>query len=48
VATATMTAPTDIATYTEIFTALERAASFGDNARGHLARIAADYRQLSA
>lgn len=48
VATATMTAPADIATYAEIFTALERAASFGDDARGHLARIAADYRQLSA
>lgn len=48
VATATMTAPADIATYAEIFAALEQAASFGDDARRHLARIAADYRQLSA
>ena len=48
VATATMTAPADIAAYAEIFTALEQAASFGDEARDHLARIAADYRQLSA
>jgi transcriptional regulator with XRE-family HTH domain len=48
VATATMTASADIATYTEIFTALEQIAAFGDDAHSHLARIAADYRQLSA
>ncbi len=48
VATATMTAPADIAAYAEIFTAFEQVASFGDEARDHLARIAADYRQLSA
>jgi transcriptional regulator with XRE-family HTH domain len=48
VATATMTAHSDVATYAEIFTSLERTASFGDEAREHLARIAADYERLSA
>jgi hypothetical protein len=47
-ATAIMTAPADIATYAEIFTALEQTASFGEAAREHLARIATDYEQLSA
>jgi hypothetical protein len=47
VATATMTAPADVATYAEIFTSLERTASFGDEAREHLARIAADYQRLA-
>jgi hypothetical protein len=46
IATATMTALADIATYAEIFTSLERTASFGDEAREHLARIAADYQRL--
>jgi len=46
VATATMTSPADIATYAEIFSALEESASFGDEALEHLARIAADYQRL--
>jgi hypothetical protein len=48
IATAIITAPADIATYTEIFTDLEQTASFGDDAREHLARIAAGYQQLSS
>jgi transcriptional regulator with XRE-family HTH domain len=47
VATATMTSPADIASYAEIFASLEEIASFGDEAREHLARIAADYQRLS-
>ncbi|MDS1269070.1 helix-turn-helix transcriptional regulator [Lipingzhangella sp. LS1_29] len=46
-ATATLTGPADIATYVDLFTELERAASFGDAAREHLERIAADYRRLA-
>ncbi len=37
VATATMTALAGVATYDGIFTALEETASFGDEAREHLA-----------
>jgi hypothetical protein len=47
-ATAIITAPADIATYVEVFTALEETACFDDTAREHLARIATDYQQLSA
>jgi hypothetical protein len=43
---AIITAPADVATYIEIFTALEESASFDDAARQHLTRIAADYQQL--
>jgi transcriptional regulator with XRE-family HTH domain len=46
-ATATMTGAADIATYVELFTALEGLALFGDAAREHLTRIANDYRQLA-
>lgn len=46
VATATMTASADIATYAELFSALEAVASFGDEALEHLARIGGEYRQL--
>ena len=46
-ATATLTGPADIATYVDLFTELERAASFGEAAREHLERIAADYRGLA-
>lgn len=46
-ATAIMAASADITTYTEIFTALEKTACFGDAAREHLARIATDYQQLA-
>jgi transcriptional regulator with XRE-family HTH domain len=47
VATATMTASADVAAYTGLFARLEAAASFGDEAAGHLARIGAEYRQLA-
>lgn len=47
-ATATMTGAADIATYVELFAALQRLAVFGDEAAGHFARIAADYRRLTA
>jgi transcriptional regulator with XRE-family HTH domain len=47
VATTIITAPGDVATYTEIFADLEKAASFGDKAREHLARIADEYDQLA-
>jgi hypothetical protein len=47
IATAIIAAPADIAAYTEIFTDLEQTVSFGDDAREHLARIAADHQQLS-
>lgn len=45
-ATATMTGTADVATYVELFAALESTAVFGDDAREHLTRIADDYRQL--
>jgi len=45
-ATATMTGAADIATYVELFTALEKVAVFGPAAQEHLARIADDFRQL--
>jgi hypothetical protein len=37
----------DVATYTECFTDLEEAASYDEEARKHLACIAAGYMQLS-
>lgn len=46
-ATAIMTSAADVATYVEIFSDLQRSASFGDEARGHLARIADDYERLA-
>jgi len=46
-ATATMTGSADVATYVELFAALEASAAFGDDARDHLARIADDYRRLT-
>jgi hypothetical protein len=46
-ATATMTGAADIATYVELFTALEASATFGDAAAEHLARIAGEYQQLT-
>lgn len=46
-ATATMTGQADIETYAELFDALERLASFGDQCREHLTRIANEYRQLA-
>lgn len=48
VATATMTAAADIATYVGLFAMLETSASFGDEAAGHLARIGGDYQDLAA
>ncbi|MPZ86599.1 MAG: helix-turn-helix domain-containing protein [Nitriliruptorales bacterium] len=47
-ATATMTGAADIATYLELFTALEEIAAYGDDAREHLTRISAEYRRLAA
>lgn len=46
-ATAIMTSAADVATYLEIFADLEATASFGDEAREHLARIADDYERLA-
>src|SRR4029453_8157688 len=46
-ATATITGAADIATYVELFAALERAASFGDEMAEHLARIAREYGELA-
>jgi uncharacterized protein DUF5753 len=46
-ATATMTSAADVATYAELFQALERTAQFGDAGLAHLARIAGDYRELA-
>jgi hypothetical protein len=48
IATATMTGATDIATYLELLSALERTATFGESAHLHLTRIADEYRQLDA
>ncbi len=45
-ANATIRDPRDIATYLELFAALEQVASFDDEARSVLARIAEDYRRL--
>jgi len=45
-ATATITGASDLATYAELFTALEQAAVFGDDALPHLDRIAGEYRTL--
>lgn len=47
-ATATMTGAADIATYVELFDMLEQVAVFGEEAREHFARIAADYRRLAS
>ena len=47
VATATLTAAADVATYAELFADLADAALFGEGAREHLARIEADYRRLA-
>jgi|1186.fasta_scaffold56825_3 hypothetical protein len=47
-ATATLTGSTDIAVYHELFAALEVLASFDDEAREHLQRIAADYAALAS
>ncbi|MEE2039071.1 helix-turn-helix transcriptional regulator [Nocardiopsis sp. CT-R113] len=46
-ATATLTGAADIATYTELFTELEKLACFGAEAVVHLERIAGEYRALS-
>jgi transcriptional regulator with XRE-family HTH domain len=46
-ATATMTGAADVATYLELFAALEAAAAFGDGLLGHLARITGEYRHLA-
>lgn len=46
-ATATIQDPRDIAAYAELFTELEALADFGEQARFHLASIAADYRELA-
>jgi hypothetical protein len=46
-ATATMTGAADVATYVELFAALETSAMFGDDAREHLTRIADDYRRVT-
>jgi Domain of unknown function (DUF5753) len=45
-ATATITGAADVATYVELFTALEKSASFGKALQEHLARVADDYRTL--
>ncbi|MEV0386152.1 helix-turn-helix transcriptional regulator [Nonomuraea sp. NPDC050643] len=45
-ATATLAGPADVATYVDMFEALENLAAFGDDARKHLVRIANDYRNL--
>lgn len=47
IAMAVVTEARDVAVYEKQFTELENAADFGDAARAHLARIAADYRALS-
>ncbi|TQN32918.1 helix-turn-helix protein [Haloactinospora alba] len=47
-ATATLTSAADLATYRDLFTALEGTARFGADARPHLERIAAEYRALDA
>lgn len=47
-ATATMTGAADVATYVELFGALEELAMFDDAAQEHFARIASEYRALAA
>ncbi|MGH2944823.1 MAG: helix-turn-helix domain-containing protein [Solirubrobacteraceae bacterium] len=47
-ATATLTGPTDIAAYRELFAALEASATFDDEAREHLERIRTAYAELAA
>ncbi|MCI0689627.1 MAG: DUF5753 domain-containing protein [Sporichthyaceae bacterium] len=46
-ATATLTGAADVAAYEELFASVEAVASFGEEARDHLARIAAEYRALA-
>lgn len=46
-ATATLTGTADVATYVELFSALEAVANFDGDARRELARIADDYRRLT-
>ncbi|OLT29180.1 DNA-binding protein [Nocardiopsis sp. CNR-923] len=46
-ATATLTGAADIATYLELFEELKKLACFGDEAVGHLNRIAGEYRGLA-
>lgn len=45
-ATATLTSTADLATYRDLFTALEETAHVGADARPHLERIAEEYRAL--
>ena len=45
-ATATLTGTADVAAYRELFTALQAAAAFNDDARAHLQRIRAAYSEL--
>jgi transcriptional regulator with XRE-family HTH domain len=45
---ATLTSPGDVAMYLDEFAEIERLAAFGDEAQEHLARIAAEYRQLES
>jgi transcriptional regulator with XRE-family HTH domain len=47
VATAFLTDPDDVAEHEKLFTELQALAAWGDEARGHLHRIAAEYRTLS-
>jgi transcriptional regulator with XRE-family HTH domain len=47
VATAFLTEPEDVAEHVKMFGALEALAAWGDDARGHLGRIAADFRALT-
>jgi transcriptional regulator with XRE-family HTH domain len=46
-AAATVTSASDIATFVELFRAIEDVAVFGDEALTHFERIAADYRHLA-
>lgn len=46
-ATATITGPADVATYVELFAALESRAAFGDEAREHFLRVAEEYRSIA-
>jgi hypothetical protein len=43
-----MTGPADVATYLELFEALESAAVYDEHAREHLDRIATQYRAWTA
>lgn len=47
-ATATITGAADVATYLELFAALEDAAEYDDEARQHFERIRAEYKALAA